>query len=104
MQASTIPQAIDIFQNIQVGNIESELPVQSLNWTTELNEVQNKLFKGYYEIIRTIQSQVSSNNLNAAMAEATALGGDMALLLVQNSLVLNNINLITTCDKHREIF
>ena len=91
MQASTIPQAIDIFQNIQVGNIESELPVQSLNWTTELNEVQNKLFKGYYEIIRTIQSQVSSNNLNAAMAEATALGGDMALLLVQNSLVLNNI-------------
>ena len=91
MQVSTIPQAIDIFQNIRVENIESELPVQSLNWTMELNEVQNEVFRSYYEILGTIQSQISSNNLNAAMAEATAFGGDMALLLVQNSMVLNNI-------------
>lgn len=91
MQASTIPQAIDIFQNIRVGNIESELPVESLNWTTEIKEAQNGLFRSYYEIIGTIQSQINTNNPTAAMAEATAFGGNMGLLLIQNSLVLNNI-------------
>ena len=65
--------------------------MESLNWTTEIKEAQNELFRSYYEIIGTIQSQINTNNPTAAMAEATAFGGNMGLLLIQNSLVLNNI-------------
>ncbi len=90
MQASTIPQAVDIYQNLRVENIESELPVQSLSWTTELNEIQNELFRSYYKLIGEIQSQINSNP-NATMATAGQFGEDMAVLLIQNSLVLNNL-------------
>ena len=90
MQASTIPQAIDIYQDLRIGNIESDLPVQSLSWTAEFNEIQNELFRSYYELIGTIQSQMNTNP-SAVMTTADQFGEDMALLFIQNSLVLNNL-------------
>lgn len=90
LQASAVANAIDISQVFQVSNIESDLPLQSLSWTSELNEVQEEFFRNYYGLVSQIQSQMNSNP-NAVLSDMNQFGEDMALSLIQNSLVLNNI-------------
>jgi len=64
--------------------------MRSLSWTSEINEIQEELFRSYYGLVGQIQSQVNSNP-NAALEDMTQFSEDLALSLAQNSLVLNNI-------------
>ena len=87
--ATNSSDQVDVRQRLIIANIDSELPLQSVTWTLEINELATELVRSYYELLGTMQEQLSSS----ATAPDTALdelGEKMLLLLVQNSLVFNN--------------
>ena len=90
MRESSVSQAIDIYQDLRIENVESELPIQTLSWTLEFNEVPDTLFRIYYKAMDKAQSQ-TNNDLNIAMMATSELGEQMGLLLIQNSLVHKNL-------------
>lgn len=89
VRASSVPQAIDMYQNLKLDSIESDLPIQSLNWTTELNEVKNDLFKGYYKLISKIRPNANFD-INAIIEAANQFEEEISSVLIKNSLEFNN--------------
>jgi hypothetical protein len=83
-------EQIDIYQRLSIASIESELPISSLTWTSEIKEIQNELIRSYYDLLAQLQDEVavSGATLNPRINE---LGQELALLLVQHSLVFNNL-------------
>ena len=79
---------VDIYQRLNVGSISSEIPISSISWTTEINELQTDLVRTYYDFLADMQQQIASGS-GTMPSEETAL--EIALLLAQNSLVFNNL-------------
>jgi hypothetical protein len=79
----------EIYQTIQIANIESEIPVSSLSWLSEVKQVNNELLLDYYRLISELQNQINSD-ADAVSADFTELGQELYLLVLQNPLELNN--------------
>ncbi|MCH7816426.1 MAG: DUF945 family protein [Proteobacteria bacterium] len=90
LKASTAgAEKIDIFQQLKITNMEADFPVTSLSWTGEINELQTELISRYYELATDLQSQINASpgGINTPINE---LGQEIGLLMIRNSLVLNN--------------
>ncbi|MDA1370503.1 MAG: DUF945 family protein [Proteobacteria bacterium] len=81
---------IDIYQRLRISSIESELPVASLTWTSEINEINGNLIRSYYELLANLQEQMNASQ-GILNTQVTDLGQQLALIAIQNSLVLNNL-------------
>ncbi len=79
----------DWYQRIQVGHIQSELPLSALNLTTEINETRSDLFRRYYQLIADIQREMNASG-GIFTAAVTQSAEEFATLLLQNRIVLNN--------------
>ena len=78
---------IDVYQRFNINNIISDIPIRSLSWTTEVNELQTALVSAYYDLIANFQQQMAAGS-GAMPSEEDAV--ELALLLAQNGLVFNN--------------
>lgn len=81
---------VDIFFNLDVAGISSELPIASLSWVSEANEIDSALFERYYTALNDFQSQVNSNP-DALNTGINRLGQELLLIAAQNNLALNNL-------------
>ena len=81
---------LDIFLNLDIDGIASELPIASLSWVSEANEIDSTLFERYYTSLNDFQSQVNSNP-DALNTGINQLGQELLLIAAQNSLALNNL-------------
>ncbi len=79
----------DWYQRIQVGHIQSELPLSAFNLTTEINETRNDLFRRYYQLMADIQREMNASG-GIITAAVTQSAEEFATLLLQNRIVLNN--------------
>ena len=77
---------IDVYQRFNINNISSDIPIRSLSWTTEINELQTALISAYYELIADFQQQMAAGGTMPSEEDAL----ELALLMAQNSLVFNN--------------
>ena len=82
-------QYINISQNLNIGEMKSDLPLTALSWTSEINEIQNEIFENYNQIFLSLQSQGDKDPMEV-LAQTTRLSEEISLLVVQNNLVLNN--------------
>jgi len=92
LQTSTAGAALtDIYQRLEVASIDSEFPLKSISWTSEINEIQNDLFQRYYDLLTNLQTKISSPSSPAtAGTQMNRLSQGLMLVLVQNRLVFNN--------------
>ena len=79
----------EIYQTIRIADIESEIPVSSLTWLSEVKQVNNELLRDYYRLLSELQNEIDSD-ADAVSAEFTELGQELYLLVLQNPLELNN--------------
>ncbi len=87
------PQQVDMYQKISVASIDSDLPLGSFHWTSEMNEVSSELVRGYYNFLPAMQGQLGSNS-----SQMSQFGQDMAMEAIKNSLVMNNEILANVYD------
>lgn len=83
----------EIYQTIRVANIESEVPVRSFSWISEVKQLNNELLRDYYRLLSELQNEISMDvdtDTDAVSAEFTALAQKLYLLVLQNPLELNN--------------
>ena len=90
-QSSVGQGRTDIYQLMAVEQVEADFPLQSLNWTFEINEIHPELAAGYSEFATDLQAQASSGDLTAVTGQLNAFSQELTMLLVQNSLVFNNL-------------
>jgi uncharacterized protein YdgA (DUF945 family) len=92
LQTSTSGAALtDIYQRLEVASIDSEFPLKSISWTSEINEIQNDLFQRYYDLLTNLQTQISfPSSPDTAGTQMNRLSQELMLVLVQNRLVFNN--------------
>ncbi len=81
-------EQIDVYQRLQVANLQSELPLQAMGWTIEVNQLSTELIRRYYELLSSLQDQINAGGTGAVSMEE--LSQQLALILVQNSLIFNN--------------
>lgn len=79
----------EIYQTIRVASIESEVPVSSLSWISEIKQLNNELLLDYYRLLSELQNEISSD-ADTVSAEFTELGQELYLLVLQNPLEFNN--------------
>lgn len=96
-ESDTELDQIDIFLNLDVADISSELPITSLSWANEVKEIDSVLFERYYTSLTEFQSQVNSNP-GALNTEINQLGQELLLIALQNSLALNNLLVLNAYD------
>lgn len=89
-ESAAQPDRVDAFFNLDVADISSELPVASLSWNSEVNDIDNILFERYYTSLNNFQTQVNSNP-NAVNAGLSILGQELLLIAIQNNFALNNV-------------
>ena len=87
--SSTKNNFSELNQTIHVASIESEIPVSSFSWLTEVKQVNNDLLHGYYRLLSELQNEINSG-AETAPADFTELGQELYLLVIQNPLELNN--------------
>ena len=80
----------DFSQSIKVEKIESDLPLESISWKSEMRGVKEELIKSYNELLLKIRS-VSDVDPIVRMTELTQVGNETGLLLLQNEVNLLNI-------------
>ena len=78
---------IDVYQRFNINNINSDTPIRSLSWTTEINELQTAMVSAYFDLIATFQQQMAAGT-GAIPSEEDSL--ELALLMAQNGLVFKN--------------
>lgn len=83
-------QQINFYQKFNVANVESELPLQSLTWISEINEVSTELIRTYYELLASVQTEISRTGSSTAEPDLDQLAQQLLLELIRNSLVFNN--------------
>lgn len=88
--SATDPEMIDIFQRFDIASIESEFPLASMSWTSEINELHSDLIRSYYVLLADLQNQMSGN-AGAASPQINQISQDLGLRFIQNSLVFNNL-------------
>lgn len=84
------PQQIDVRQSFRIASIDSDIPVTSVNWTMDINELRGDLVRSYYRMIAEIQSAIN-NNAPTGSNPVEEYAEEMVTIAVQNSLVLNNL-------------
>ncbi len=91
LQASgTSTDSSEIYQALKAANIESEIPLNSINWDSEIKQLKNELLRDYYRLLSEIQSEYNADP-DMVSAELTELGQELLLLLLQNPLEANNL-------------
>jgi len=80
----------DFSQSIKVEKIESDLPLESISWKSEMRGVKEELIKSYNELLLKIQSASDVDPI-VRMTELTQVGNETGLLLLQNEVNLVNI-------------
>lgn len=88
--SSAGPGQIDIRQGFRIGNIETDLPVSSVSWTFNINELRSDLVRSYYGMIAEIQNAINSNPA-AGTNPVEEYAEEMVTIAIQNSLVFNNL-------------
>ncbi len=90
LQASATEENFsEIYQKIQIASIESEIPVSSFSWLSEIKQINNELLRDYYQLLSELQNEINTG-ADAVSAEFTDLGQELYLLVLQNPLELNN--------------
>ncbi len=87
-RSAAAQEAIDISQSIALRDIEMELPLTSLQFDTELNEVPRSLIEGYYDLLEQMQTQINAGG--GVTGDMGDLGEEIALIGLRNRLVSNN--------------
>lgn len=89
LKASSNPEAIMMTQSIAATTIEGEIPLQSFEWSIEVDEIQRKLISDYYGLIASLQAQ-SAANPQAAAQNINLISQQLTQLFVNNPLSLSN--------------
>jgi len=90
LQASnTEDNSSEIYQTVSVASIESEIPVSSFSWLTEVKQVNNELLRDYSMLLSELQSEINAG-AETLSADFTELGQELYLLVLQNPLEFNN--------------
>ena len=84
------PLQIDIRQNFRIASIDSDIPVTSVNWTMDVNELHSDLVRSYYRMLAEIQNAIS-NNAATSTDPVNQYAEEMVTVAIQNSLVFNNL-------------
>ena len=79
----------EIYQTIRLASIESEIPVSSFSWLSEIKQVNNGLLRDYYRLLIELQNQINADAV-AVSANLTEMGQKLYLLALQNMLELHN--------------
>jgi hypothetical protein len=87
--SSTKDNFSELYQTIHVASIESEIPVSSFSWLTEVKQVNNDLLHDYYRLLSELQNEINAG-AETVSAHFTELGQELYLLAIQNPLELNN--------------
>ena len=90
LQASnTKDNSSEIYQTVSVASIESEIPVSSFSWLTEVKQVNNELLRDYSMLLSELQNEINAG-AETLSADFTELGQELYLLALQNPLEFNN--------------
>ena len=90
LQASnTEDNSSEIYQTLSVASIESEIPVSSFSWLTEVKQVNNELLRDYSMLLSELQNEINAG-AETLSADFTELGQELYLLVLQNPLEFNN--------------
>jgi hypothetical protein len=68
-----------------------------LSWLTEINELNILLLRRYYELLASLQSQISTNG-GTFDVQVNQLAQELGIILIQNSLVFNNSLAVNAFD------
>ena len=79
----------EIYQTIRLASIESEIPVSSFSWLSEIKQVNNGLLRDYYRLLSELQNQINADAVEVS-ANLTEMGQKLYLLALQNMLELHN--------------
>jgi len=79
----------EIYQTIRLASIESEIPVSSFSWLSEIKQVNNGLLRDYYRLLSELQNQINADAV-VVSANLTEMGQKLYLLALQNMLELHN--------------
>lgn len=88
--SSAGPQQVDLRQGFRIGGIDTEFPVASVNWTSQINEIRSDLIRSYYSMLAEIQNAMNANP-SGATSSIEEYAEEMVMIAVQNSLVFNNL-------------
>lgn len=102
LESSTAINKVDAFFNLEADDISSELPISSLNWSSEIKEIDSELFERYYTSLSDFQRQLASNP-DAASAGINQLSQELIIIAVQNSFVLSNSLKANAYDGNHEL-
>lgn len=80
----------EIYQTIRIASIESEIPINSFSWLSEIKQLNNELLVDYYRLLSELQNEIDSD-AEEVSAEFTELAQELYLLVLQNPLELNNL-------------
>ncbi len=81
---------LNFYQKIDVAEVESDLPLESLSWASEINEISTEIIRSYYDLLASVQGDFAGNSGSPVQADLDQLAQELLLVLVQNSLVFNN--------------
>ncbi|GJM14107.1 MAG: hypothetical protein DHS20C12_25100 [Pseudohongiella sp.] len=79
----------EIYQTIRIASIDSEIPLNSFNWLSEVKQVNNELIRDYYRLLSELQSEIDADS-DEVSPQFTALTEELYLLVLRNPLELNN--------------
>lgn len=90
IRASSVAAALDISQDIRVATIESDFPLTSFSWASEVNQLQSQIIRSYYDLISNLQAQISANP-GTAIDQSSFMDEQLGMIVLQNSLIFNNL-------------
>lgn len=79
----------DLYQRLEIGQITSDLSASAFSWTSEFNDTRNELFQQYYALLIRIQDEMNASG-GMVTAGVTESAEELVMLLLRNSIVLNN--------------
>ena len=79
----------DIYQTIRLASIESEIPVSSFSWLSEIKQVNNELLRDYYKVLSELQNEINTD-ADTLSENLTELGQEFYLLVLQSLVEVNN--------------
>ena len=88
--SSIRPDLKDFSQDIQINKIESELPLESISWKSEIKGIKQEVITSYIKMLKNIQYRAGTDPISK-LSELTQVGNEIGLLLLQNEIKLKNI-------------
>ena len=88
--SSIRPGLTDFSQDIQINKIESELPLESISWKSEIKGIKQELISSYNKMLKGIQYTAGTDPI-PKLSELTQVGNEIGLLLLQNEIKLKNM-------------